>query len=89
MNKTDNITLLRGDCLEILPTIADCSCDMALVDLSYGCLNKSNKHAAWDKELPLDALWEQWKRIVKPNGAIVLFGQGMFSAKLMLSQPKL
>lgn len=86
---TDNITLLRGDCLEILPTIADCSCDMALVDLPYGCLNKGNKHAAWDKELPLDALWEQWKRIVKPNGAIVLFGQGMFSAKLMLSQPKL
>ena len=86
---TDNITLLRGDCLEILPTIADCSCDMALVDLPYGCLNKGNKHAAWDKELPLDSLWEQWKRIVKPNGAIVLFGQGMFSAKLMMSQPKM
>ena len=89
MNKTDNITLLRGDCLEILPTIADCSCDMALVDLPYGCLNKGNKHAAWDKELPLDALWEQWKRIVKPNGAVVLFGQGLFSAKLMMSQPKM
>lgn len=90
MNKTiDNITLLRGECLEILPTIEGCSCDMALVDLPYGCLNKSNKHAAWDKELPLDALWEQWKRIVKPNGAIVLFGQGLFSAKLMMSQPKM
>ena len=89
MNKTDNITLLRGDCLEILPTMADCSCDMALVDLPYGCLNKGNKHAAWDKELPLDALWEQWKRIVKPNGAIVLFGQGLFSAKLIMSQPKM
>lgn len=88
-NMTTPITLLRGDCLEILPTMADCSCDMALVDLPYGCLNKGNKHAAWDKELPLDALWEQWTRIVKPNGAIVLFGQGMFSAKLMLSQPKL
>lgn len=83
------ITLLRGDCLEILPTIADCSCDMALVDLPYGCLNKGNKHAAWDKEMPLDALWEQWKRIVKPNGAIVLFGQGLFSAELMMSQPKM
>lgn len=86
---TTPITLLRGDCLEILPTIADCSCDMALVDLPYGCLNKGNKHAAWDKELSLDALWEQWKRIVKPNGAIVLFGQGLFSAKLMMSEPKM
>lgn len=53
-----DIRLINGNCLEILPTIADCSCDMALVDLPYGCLNKGNKHAAWDKELPLDALWE-------------------------------
>lgn len=84
-----NIRLINGDCLEIMPAIADCSCDMALVDLPYGCLNKCNKHAAWDKELPLDALWKQWKRIVKPNGAIVLFGQGLFSAKLMMSEPKM
>lgn len=47
------ITLLRGDCLEILPTIADCSCDMALVDLPYGCLNKGNKHAACFPKQPL------------------------------------
>ena len=86
---TTPITLLRGDCLEILPTIADNSVDLCLTDLPYGVLNKGNKHAAWDKELPLDTLWEQWKRIVKPNGAIVLFGQGLFSAKLMMSQPKM
>lgn len=87
--KIGDIELYNGDCLEILPTIADCSCDMALVDLPYGVLNKKNRHAQWDKELPLDALWEQWKRIVKPNGAIVLFGQGLFSAKLMMSEPKM
>lgn len=89
MNKTAPITLLRGDCLEILPTVADKSVDAVICDLPYGILNKGNKHAAWDRELPLDALWEQWKRIVKPNGAIVLFGQGLFSAKLMMSQPKM
>lgn len=88
-NMTTPITLLRGDCLEILPTIADKSVDAVICDLPYGVLNKNNKHAAWDKELPLDALWEQWKRIVKPNGAIVLFGQGLFSAKLIMSQPKM
>ena len=80
MNKTDNITLLRGDCLEILPTLAGGSVDMVLTDLPYGCLNKSNKHAQWDKEIDLDALWAQLLRVCKPNAAIVLFGQGMFSA---------
>lgn len=89
METFNNITLHHGDCKDILPQIEDRSCDMALVDLPYGCLNKGNKHAAWDKELPLDALWEQWKRIVKPNGAIVLFGQGLFSAKLIMSQPNM
>lgn len=81
--------LINGDCLEILPTIADNSVDFCLTDLPYGVLNKGNKHAAWGKELPLDALWEQWKRIVKPNGAIVLFGQGLFSAKLIMSESKM
>lgn len=82
-------TLIHGDCMEILPTLADSSIDLLLTDLPYSCLNKGNKHAQWDNELPLDALWEQWKRIVKPNGAIVLFGQGFFSAELMMSQPKM
>lgn len=55
METFKNITLHYGDCKDILPQIEDRSCDMALVDLPYGCLNKGNKHAAWDKELPLDA----------------------------------
>lgn len=84
-----DIRLIHGDCLKVLPTLADNSIDAIICDLPYGCLNKGNKHAAWDKELPLDALWEQWTRIVKPNGAIVLFGQGLFSAKLIMSEPKM
>lgn len=89
MEQIKNITLYHGDCLEVMPTLADGSVDMILVDLPYEVLNKRNKHAQWDKEIDIDALWAQWKRVIKPNGAIVLFGQGLFSAKLMLSNPKM
>lgn len=87
--KIGNIELHLGDCLEVMPILADGSVDMVLTDLPYGCLNKGNKHAQWDKEIDIDALWAQWLRVCKPNAAIVLFGQGLFSAKLMMSQPKL
>lgn len=60
------------------------SVDMVLCDLPYGVTR--NK---WDSEIDLEKLWRQYKRIVKPNGAIVLFGQGLFSAKLVLSNPKM
>ena len=88
-NKIGGITLYHGDCLDVLPTLADGSISACIADLPYGCLNKSNKHAQWDKEIDLDALWAQLLRVCKPNAAIVLFGQGLFSAKLMMSQPKL
>lgn len=71
----NNIRLIQGNCLKVLPTLADGSVDCVIADLPYGCLNKGNKHAQWDRDLPLDALWYQLKRMVKPNGAIVLFGQ--------------
>lgn len=83
-----DIELMRGDCLELMKEIPDGSVDAVITDLPYGVLNKKNAHAQWDRELPLGILWEQWNRIVKPDGAIVLFGQGLFSAKLMMSQPK-
>lgn len=89
MKKIGDIELHHGDCLEIMPMLADGSVDMVLTDLPYGCLNKGNKHAQWDKEIDIEALWAQWLRVCKPNAAIVLFGQGLFSAKLMMSQPKL
>ena len=88
-NKIGGITLYHGDCLDVLPTLAGGSISVCIADLPYGCLNKSNKHAQWDKEIDLDALWAQLLRVCKPNAAIVLFGQGLFSAKLIMSQPKL
>ena len=86
---TDSISLIQGDCLSILPTLQDGSVDAVICDLPYGCLNRNNPQAQWDKELPLDELWSQWKRVLKANGVVVLFGQGLFSAKLMMSQPKM
>ena len=87
MNNPD--LFFKGDCLEVMKTIANESVDMILCDLPYGVLNKSNKDAKWDSVIPFDKLWEQYERIIKPNGAIVLFGSGMFTAKLMMSNPKL
>lgn len=82
-----DINLINGDCLIEMPNIPDKSVDMILTDLPYGVLNKSNRHATWDSVIPFKPLWEQYKRIIKDNGAIVLFAQGMFTATLMLSNP--
>ncbi len=84
-----DIDLILGDCLEKMKDIPDHSVDMVLCDLPYEVLNKGNKHAKWDKQIPVQPLWEQYDRVIKDNGAIVLFGQGMFSAKLMLSNERL
>ena len=84
---TTNIYL--GDCLEVMKSIPDGSIDMVLTDLPYGVLNKGNEAAKWDSPIPMDPLWEQFLRVSKNNAAIVLFSQGMFTAKLMMSQPKL
>ena len=78
-----------GDCLTIMPNIADKSIDMILCDLPYQVLNKNNPNAQWDKIIPFEPLWEQYNRIIKDNGAIVLFAQGMFTAQLMMSNPKM
>ena len=60
-------TLFEEDCLECMKRIPDASVDMILCDLPYGMTQ--NK---WDSYIPLDLLWEQYLRIIKPNGAIVL-----------------
>ena len=77
--------LYHGDCLQKMHYIEDGSVDMILTDLPYGVLNKNNPSAKWDSVIPLDLLWEQYKRVIKPSGAILLFGQGMFTAELMIS----
>ena len=84
-----NIVLIHGDCLVEMQHIPDKSIDMILCDLPYEVLNKSNKNAQWDRLLPFDKLWEQYERVIKDDGAIVLFSQGMFTAQLMMSNPKL
>lgn len=84
-----DIELWHGDCLVEMDRIADKSIDAIICDLPYNVLNKSNKSAQWDKMIPLDKLWEQYCRVIKDNGAIVLFGQGMFTAQLMMSNPKM
>lgn len=69
--------------------MADRSVDAVIADLPYGVLNRQNEAARWDNKIPLAPLWEQYKRITKPDSPIILFGQGLFTAELVLSQPKL
>lgn len=77
-------TLHHGDCLDLMATLPDASVDLVLTDLPYGV---TQNH--WDSVIPLDRLWEEWLRIAKPDCSFVLFGQGMFTAKLMFSKPEL
>jgi len=76
--------VIEGDCLEVMKQLPDNSVDMVLCDLPYG--TTQNK---WDSVIPLDELWKQYQRIVKDDGAIVLTSQGMFTAELMVSNPKM
>ena len=73
MQESSGIRLMHGDCMELMKTIPDMSVDLCLVDLPYGVLNKSNPSAKWDSIIPFEPLWEQYKRIAKPNAAIVLY----------------
>ena len=81
--------LKQGDCLELMKEIPTGSIDMILCDLPYGVLNKSNANAKWDSVIDFNALWMQYERIIKYNGAIILFASGMFTADLMHSNRKL
>ena len=72
--------LFHGDCLEIMKNIEDESIDMILCDLPYG-----TSACKWDSVIPFEPLWEQYSRIIKPFGAIVLFGSEPFSSALRLS----
>jgi len=77
------IELIQGDCLEVMKDIPDKSIDMILCDLPYG-----TTACKWDTIIPFEPLWEQYKRIIKDNGAIVLFGAEPFSSYLRLSNIK-
>ena len=79
----NNIKLMQGDCLELMKDIPDKSIDMILCDLPYG--KTRNK---WDNIIPLETLWGGYNRVIKDNGAIVLFADGMFMVDLMRSNEK-
>lgn len=80
MNKVD---LRQGDCLELLKDIPDGSVDLVLTDPPYG-----TTACKWDSVIPFEPMWAELKRIIKPNGAIVLFGSEPFSSALRMSNIK-
>lgn len=77
-------SLINGDCLEEMRKIPTSSVDMILCDLPYG-----TSACSWDVVIPFEPLWEQYERIIKDCGAIVLFGSEPFSSHLRLSNQKL
>ena len=78
------IDLRQGDCLELMKDIPSKSIDMILCDLPYGVTNNKK-----DIALPFNKLWEQYERVIKDDGAIVLFAQGTFYIDLVNSNRKL
>ena len=77
------IELWHGDCLELMKNIPDGSVDLVLTDPPYG-----TTACKWDSIIPFEPMWEQLNRIIKPNGAICLFGSEPFSSALRMSNIK-
>ena len=82
--KTDDIWLMQGDCLERMKEIADSSVDLVLTDPPYG-----TTACKWDSIIPLEPMWEQLKRVIKPNGAIVMTASQPFTTTLISSNMKM
>ena len=78
--KSENIWLMQGDCLERMKEIPDGSVDMVLADPPYG-----TTACKWDSIIPLEPMWEQLKRVIKPNGAIVMTAAQPFTSILICS----
>jgi site-specific DNA-methyltransferase (adenine-specific) len=76
--------VMQGDCLELMKDIPDGSVDMILADLPYG-----TTACKWDTIIPFEPLWEQYKRIIKDNGAIVLTASQPFTSALVMSNIKM
>ena len=79
----ERINLINGDCLQEMKLIKDKSIDMILCDLPYG-----TTACKWDTIIPFEPLWEQYNRVIKDNGAIVLFGNEPFTSMLICSNLK-
>lgn len=78
-----DIELWQGDCLELMDNISDKSVDCIITDLPYG-----TTQCKWDSIIPFEPLWKQYNRVIKDNGAIVLFGSEPFTSKLICSNIK-
>jgi len=76
--------ILLGDCLELMKDIPSGSIDMILCDLPYG-----TTACKWDTIIPFEPLWEQYERVIKDNGAIVLTASQPFTSSLVMSNPKM
>ena len=86
------IELCLGDCLVEMNKIAEDSIDLILCDLPYGTTDRTgvdkkgnNRVLGWDTIIPLDELWQQYRRILKPTGAVVLTADQPFTSQLVLS----
>jgi len=75
--------IICGDCLEILKELPDNSVDLVLTDPPYG-----TTACKWDSVIPFEPMWERLNKLIKPNGAIVLFGSEPFSSALRMSNIK-
>ena len=87
-----NVSLYQGDCLVEMNNITENSVDLILCDLPYGTTDRKgikdkgdNRLLEWDTVIPLDKLWEQYKRVLKPNGAVVLTADQPFTSQLIIS----
>jgi len=79
----NTVQLKQGDCLELMKDLPDKSIDAIITDIPYGTTT-----CKWDTIIPFDLMWEQLNRIIKPNGAIVLFATQPFTSTLTLSNVK-
>ena len=76
--------IICGDCLDVMPTLADGSVGMVLADVPYG-----TTACKWDSIIPIEPMWEQLKRVIKPNGAIVMTASQPFTTTLIASNMKM
>jgi site-specific DNA-methyltransferase (adenine-specific) len=74
----------QGDCLDLMKSIPDGSIDMVLADPPYG-----TTACKWDSVIPFEPMWEQLRRVIKSNGAIVLFSSQPFTSALVMSNVKM
>lgn len=84
MNNNEPYTIHNGDCMDLMKAIETGSVDMILADLPYG-----TTYAEWDTALPMAALWAEYSRVIKGNGAIVLTASQPFTSALVASNPSM